>query len=463
MAGQFGLRLLDRAGGALAGVPIDVIEASVVMPPPTVDATGTQQVQAELEAWLATVPGGATIRFPPGARYRIGHPAVRVLDKPDWTIVWDGATFLRDPSIPNYPDYRGGNPHILFNRCDRLRLLGAVLIQGKEASFDYANAVEFQDGVRIYGSRGVLIDGAAVRNVGGDSLHVGVVGGALVRDATVRNVSSYGARRQAFSANNTWELLVEDWRAEWCGRSVWDLEPILSAVAGDVVFRRGYARALWNYVFACGRVTGAFACEDLDSAGGLGLALVGGRPGTGQPILRTVLAGSTESVVNYATRFATGAPARDSEVNVGDLFGVGGVLRPVVEDTYDAATGAGRVRLESPLPVVPAEGEAFTCVTPATEVMFRRVAWAPDPQRPRYGWTGRVGITANRIVIEDMALTQTGDGGVRLRAPEGILRRISGINGGLTIDTAARWDLRRWPSERLPDAHGNSVVPLVVR
>jgi hypothetical protein len=74
------------AGPASAG-------GSVYPVPATIDATGGQDVTAQLNAFFQSVPDGSTITFPAGGRYR-AEGTLLLLDRNDLTIEGHGSTFF---------------------------------------------------------------------------------------------------------------------------------------------------------------------------------------------------------------------------------------------------------------------------------------------------------------------------------------------------------------------------------
>ena len=76
--------------------------ASVFQAPAGIDATGTTDVSAALNSFLAGVPDGATVTFPAGSRYRVEN-IVYLNNRHDLTIDGRGAIFFASTTGSGVP------------------------------------------------------------------------------------------------------------------------------------------------------------------------------------------------------------------------------------------------------------------------------------------------------------------------------------------------------------------------
>jgi len=195
--------------------------------PASIAADCSRDVQAELSAFIASVPAGATVRFPSGGCYAQGD-SIAVRDKSDITIDGNGSTFrssfentAKRGAHPNWLILRGrdvritdmkvvGNFHLGGTRSQQR--VNQVSSEGEAGATSQPNA-----GIGIYGGDGVHVTDLDIRDVFGDGVLTGVTeyvdpsrASETPRDVHVERVTTRKAARHCFSPNQVIGFWLED-------------------------------------------------------------------------------------------------------------------------------------------------------------------------------------------------------------------------------------------------------------
>jgi hypothetical protein len=254
---------LTDSSTTTAGTP----GSSVYVIPASIDVTGKTDVTGAINAFLASVPNGATAEFRAGATYRI-EGTVEVVDRRGLIIDGKGARFIANEREPDayatrssagvlvkYPwrtrihwSIEGGSNVVVRNMTIR----GANFAGGRSDAA-YVEALEAQHGVAVAGAENVLVENVSVSYVFGDFVYIG---GRTVNKVTVipRNVTVRGGTwsnngRQGIAITDGDGVLVDGIRMTETRRASIDLESNSAAsVIRNVTIRNSYfgpGRLLW--------------------------------------------------------------------------------------------------------------------------------------------------------------------------------------------------------------------------
>ncbi len=208
-----------RLAGFRAGATVSV--------PSEIDATGTRDVTAELNTFLASQAAGATIAFPSRGRYRIeGIVLVNALN--DVTVEGHGSTLFATTDgaggPPPFYNYRSHWPrlreHVEIRDSERVTVHD-LAVEGPNRDGTFRPELEGQAGFVVSRSRGVTLDGVTARATYGDGVYV--AGGSV--DVTVRRCTLDHNGRQGVAVVDGDNVTVEDCTIRATARSVIDLEP----------------------------------------------------------------------------------------------------------------------------------------------------------------------------------------------------------------------------------------------
>ena len=221
--------LVVRLTGGEAPPPAD---AHAV--PASIASDCSREVHAELSAFFARVPDGATVRFPSGGCYGQGD-SIEVRDKARLTIDGNGSTFRS--SFENTAT-RGAHPNWLILRgrdvrITDMKIVGNFKLTGvrsqqrvnQAASEGEAGATSQPNaGIGIYGGDGVRVTDLAIHGVFGDGVLTGVTEyvdpdhpSETPRDVHVERVTSTKTARHCFSPNQ----VIGFWLEDSVGRDCW--------------------------------------------------------------------------------------------------------------------------------------------------------------------------------------------------------------------------------------------------
>lgn len=141
-----------------------------LVPPGHIPTDCSRPVDAELNAWLATVPDGATVSFPPDACYA-QQQSLTLKNRNDLTVDGHGATFKS--SAPN--DNSRLVPNWFLMRSDGITLKDMTIVgnfndPGPPAA--QRGSITSNAGVGIYGGADIEVSDVVIRHVFGDGVIV---------------------------------------------------------------------------------------------------------------------------------------------------------------------------------------------------------------------------------------------------------------------------------------------------
>ena len=220
--------ILSAAGSRPANAFATRLRAgSTVSIPSGIDATGSRDVTAELNAFLASQAAGTTIAFPERGRYRI-EGVVLASGLHDVTIEGHGSTLFATTDgsggPPPFYNYRSHWPrlreHVEIRDSDGVTVHD-LAVEGPNRDGTFRPELEGQAGFVVTRSRGVTLDGVTARATYGDGVYI--VGGSV--DVTIRRCVLDHNGRQGVAVVDGDNVTVEDCTIRATGRSVIDLEP----------------------------------------------------------------------------------------------------------------------------------------------------------------------------------------------------------------------------------------------
>jgi hypothetical protein len=249
---------------ALLAVPAPAVAVDEYALPPEA-CTETGDSAAAIEAFLATVPNGAVLTFPPQARCRVERTVH--LDVPpdgepvraETVVELRGATIFRDQEPFCEEGERDGcnGPIVSLNLVEGVilqhgEIRGGLLVEGAPT---YDPTYEHDHGVSVHGSRGVTLLSLTIGNVGGDCVDID----KQDRDEAVR-ISIIGtdgapfvceaAGRQGISANAATDLRVQGVTLDRIAASGIDLEPRRSGYIDTALLEDNRFGWITNYAIA---------------------------------------------------------------------------------------------------------------------------------------------------------------------------------------------------------------------
>jgi uncharacterized protein YjdB len=227
------------AGGKSGSVVITVVSASTasVIVPASIDATGTQDVSAQLQTWLNSLPDSSRIVGPAGARYRVEF-GLMLEDRRGLQL--DAEDPLNPPTLfqtqlePYGPaDSENRNRLVLGFRLGGGHTLRNWILRGAQpnsgANGLYDPDLEAQHGLLISGVNGMLVEDVRITEVAGDFIYLtnrfANNVNSLSQDITIRRVTGRKASRQGVAVVGAARVLIEDSDFQDIRRSAFDIEP----------------------------------------------------------------------------------------------------------------------------------------------------------------------------------------------------------------------------------------------
>jgi hypothetical protein len=205
--------------------------------PASIDATGTDDVSAKLQAWLNSLPDSSRIIGPAGARYRVEFGVMLERRR--------GLQFdAEDPKTPPTLFQTQLEPYGAGNRENRNRLVLGFRLGGghslrnwilrgahKNSGSDgvFIEELESQHGLLISGVDGMLVEDVFITEVAGDFIYLtnrfanGV--NSLSQDITIRRVKGRKNGRQGVAVTGGLNVLIEHNDFQDIKRSAFDIEP----------------------------------------------------------------------------------------------------------------------------------------------------------------------------------------------------------------------------------------------
>ncbi|MEY2398570.1 MAG: hypothetical protein QOJ00_1744 [Actinomycetota bacterium] len=209
--------------------------------PASIASDCSRNVQHDLSRFIARVPDGITVRFPPRSCYAADN-RIEVRDKTGVTIDGNGSTFkttsansgtheanpnwllLRDRNLVIRDMKIVGNFHLAGPRSQQR--VNQASTEGEAGATSQPNA-----GIGIYGGRSVVVRDVDIRDVFGDGVLTGVseyvdasVASQTPRDVHVERVTATKAARHCFSPNQVIGFWLEDSTGKDCWYGALDAE-----------------------------------------------------------------------------------------------------------------------------------------------------------------------------------------------------------------------------------------------
>jgi hypothetical protein len=202
--------------------------------PASIDATGSRDVSAELQAFLQSVPDGATIEFPDSARYRVESGLV-FQQRRALTLMGHGATIFATTDGRAVPPPLGSRRwprtrrHLLFLWGEGI-VIRDLAVKGAHpaggvADSAYVKELEAQHGFEFRGTRGVELDRVTVTDVYGDFVYLGGYGSTWTRDVHIHNSRFERNGRQGIAITAAENVVIERNYIGNNRRATLDLEP----------------------------------------------------------------------------------------------------------------------------------------------------------------------------------------------------------------------------------------------
>lgn len=198
--------------------------AHVQAVPTSIPADCSADVSRALNEWIASVPDGSTIVFPPNACYRVEQP-VNIVDRSGLTFDGNGATFRATT-----PGDSGRKQWQLIGGSNlTLRNLTAV---GVNPTPHYVSDFEWQHNYSIQGVDGVVLDRVTGLNAYGDFVSIDPdrrrEPAVPSRNVTVKGSTFRVAGRQGISCTFCDGLTVEGNVLDGVGQSAidWEIEHV---------------------------------------------------------------------------------------------------------------------------------------------------------------------------------------------------------------------------------------------
>ena len=228
----------DRPGRPHESSPATLQPAASVSPvmvPPSIDATGTDDVSEALNAFIADVPDGSRIEFAVRGEYRLSR-GLEVWDRKSLVFQGNGATLALAGSDRSVLEIMGSSEIVVRD----LSIEGDNVDAGTADAY-HPEGQEFSHGIAVKGSHDVEIIDVTINGVWGDGIFIGVPGqafadwssGVWIRDCTIERNGRMGV-----VVNAGRDVIVERVHFDEIAMSVFDIEPDdLAEGAEDVTFR----------------------------------------------------------------------------------------------------------------------------------------------------------------------------------------------------------------------------------
>jgi hypothetical protein len=190
--------------------------------PSGIDATGSSDVTARLQAFLDSVPDGSTISFPAGARYRV-EGTLRLVKRNNLTVIGNGALFYAqtpgDRSRSHWALEGGSN---IVIRTMTIKGANPFAGTGVEA---YDSSREAQHAISAGNVLGLEIDHVTATDVYGDFVYLGAQFGGWVENAYIHDNHFERNGRQGISVTGGRNVRIVNNYIGQTRRSTFDLEP----------------------------------------------------------------------------------------------------------------------------------------------------------------------------------------------------------------------------------------------
>ena len=417
-----------------AGVTVSV--------PSGIDASGSRDVTAALNTFLASQAAGTTIAFPARGRYRI-EGIVLMSGLRDVTVEGHGSTLFaatdgKGGPLPFY-NYRVHWPrlreHVEIRDSERVTIHD-LAVEGPNRAGTYRPEFEGQAGFVVSRSRRVTLDGVTARATYGDGEYV--TGGSV--DVTVRQCTLDHNGRQGVAVVDGDNVTVEDCTIRATGRSVIDLEPAHGLVR-TVHVRNNRVDGYVNFLLAAvGAGTGVqdVWLENNRVNGGRGISVYVGAERftrTGIHVIGNRAEGSSSGYEGTLMRFTRfdGIEVRGNHQQVS-----AGTTPVLLHNSCNATISGNDFGAQPATAVVRRDGDCTT--GPQAKVpTSRSVARGPRPPRSTPTSRGRIGRTTSTTAVVPLAPEPPAERGTSW--PLVVTGTVLGVAGG--IGGTVAWQRRR--------------------
>lgn len=188
--------------------------------PATIDATGSRDVTTDLQAFIESVPDGATIRFAAGGDYRV-EGTIFMVERRNLEIDGAGST-IRSTTVV---DFNRRNLSIVTSTNILVRDL---TIQGASTNPGVLdNEHAFEHGIWVDGGADIEIRDLVIQNTLGDCVYLGVGDGFLPwpERVYIHDIICRGAGRNGISIIGGRDIRIEANIIERTGLHAIDIEP----------------------------------------------------------------------------------------------------------------------------------------------------------------------------------------------------------------------------------------------
>ena len=270
--------------------------ANTVMPPDSVDRTGTRDVTAELQAFLNKVPHHSTITFPAGAWYRI-EGTLSMSTRNDIVFNGNGAVFFATQETGGSGDPRNRS-QFNFNNMSNLLIENTVIRgahpAGGQDEAAYVPELEAQHGINIFGGERIEIRNLRITDVFGDFIYVGrsaypVFGKPM--DVWIHDNYFRRNGRQGVSVTHGFNVVIERNDIGDNRRATFDLEPASETGSVRNVWIRnnkvGPGRLMFVAGHGAGDVSDVYIQDNVLTGKNMGVDFVSPGPGKRQNVVVT--------------------------------------------------------------------------------------------------------------------------------------------------------------------------------
>jgi hypothetical protein len=205
--------------------------------PGSIPGDCSRDVTTELNAWIASVPDGSTLRFGPAACYRVDR-TIRIKDRVGLTIDGNGATFRAMTSGRELPPSQARTRSMFSFTRGRDLTVRDVVVRGANPNAGtgdhaYVAALEAQTAYVVGGVHDMVMDHVEAYDVYGDFVFVGPATQHLV----VRNSKFSRNGRQGWTINGE-DITFEHNSIRATRRATVDLEPATrTSIARRILIR----------------------------------------------------------------------------------------------------------------------------------------------------------------------------------------------------------------------------------
>jgi hypothetical protein len=196
-----------------------------VQVPASINATGAQDVSAEMQDFIGSVPDNRVIVFPAGATYRCER-TLQFVERNDLLVEGNGAILWASVAEPtDSASYNRNRANIDILRCNRfwvrnLRVKGAN-VNGGTSTIAQVTALEAQHSFNIRGGENVIVEGCEMWEMYGDGVYIR----SGAKKVKIRGNWIHHNGRQGLAIAGAEDVLVDGNLIEEIRRGILDIEP----------------------------------------------------------------------------------------------------------------------------------------------------------------------------------------------------------------------------------------------